>query len=83
MLRRKGSLMMFWIVIVVRRTRTLTPSTQPQLVTPSNPVGESELVDAVMNEARKIPSDKSFYIGNINYFHKPLRHGKWAVTYQV
>lgn len=40
-------------------------------------------VDAVMNEARKIPSDKSFYIGNINYFHKPLRHGKWAVTYQV
>ncbi|XP_028763411.1 hydroxyproline O-galactosyltransferase GALT6-like [Neltuma alba] len=39
-------------------------------------------VDAVINEARKVPGDKSFYIGNINHFHKPLRHGKWAVTYQ-
>ncbi|KAI9086430.1 hypothetical protein K1719_031514 [Acacia pycnantha] len=39
-------------------------------------------VDAVINEARKVPGDRSFYIGNINHFHKPLRHGKWAVTYK-
>ncbi|KAL9682644.1 hypothetical protein QQ045_014446 [Rhodiola kirilowii] len=38
-------------------------------------------VDAVIDEARKL-RDKSFYIGNINYYHKPLRHGKWAVTYK-
>ena len=40
-------------------------------------------VDAVLAEARKVPNDRSFYIGNINYYHKPLRHGKWAVTYEV
>ncbi|KAL2340834.1 hypothetical protein Fmac_008774 [Flemingia macrophylla] len=39
-------------------------------------------VDAVINEARKVPDGTSFYIGNINYYHKPLRYGKWAVTYE-
>ncbi|KAK7281842.1 hypothetical protein RIF29_10155 [Crotalaria pallida] len=39
-------------------------------------------VDAVIDEARKVPDDMSFYIGNINYYHKPLRSGKWAVTYE-
>nr|KJB08378.1 hypothetical protein B456_001G079300 [Gossypium raimondii] len=39
-------------------------------------------VDAVMNEAKKGNGDRSFYIGNINYYHKPLRFGKWAVTYE-
>ncbi|KAH6756379.1 Galactosyltransferase family protein [Perilla frutescens var. hirtella] len=38
-------------------------------------------VDAVMREVNK-QSGKSFYVGNINYYHKPLRHGKWAVTYE-
>ncbi|XP_057777057.1 hydroxyproline O-galactosyltransferase GALT6-like [Salvia miltiorrhiza] len=38
-------------------------------------------VDAVMGEVNK-QSDRSFYIGNINYYHNPLRHGKWAVTYE-
>lgn len=40
-------------------------------------------VDAVLGEARKIPEGESFYVGNINYFHKPLRSGKWAVTPEV
>lgn len=40
-------------------------------------------VDAVIKEAKKVNRDKSLYIGNINYYHKPLRHGKWAVTYEV
>ncbi|OIW17241.1 hypothetical protein TanjilG_00204 [Lupinus angustifolius] len=39
-------------------------------------------LDAVIDEARKVPDDMSFYIGNINYYHKPLRSGKWAVTYE-
>nr|GMC60444.1 hydroxyproline O-galactosyltransferase GALT6-like [Ipomoea batatas]GMD03415.1 hydroxyproline O-galactosyltransferase GALT6-like [Ipomoea batatas] len=39
-------------------------------------------LDAVVKEVNKIPKDKSFYIGNINYYHKPLRSGKWAVTYE-
>ncbi|OMP01001.1 hypothetical protein CCACVL1_03205 [Corchorus capsularis] len=38
-------------------------------------------VDAVIKEARKV-GDKSLYIGNMNYYHKPLRNGKWAVTYE-
>uniref|UniRef100_A0A7N0VML4 Galectin domain-containing protein n=1 Tax=Kalanchoe fedtschenkoi TaxID=63787 RepID=A0A7N0VML4_KALFE len=39
-------------------------------------------VDAVIDEARKLQS-RSFYMGNINYRHKSLRRGKWAVTYKV
>ncbi|KAL8518854.1 hypothetical protein ACS0TY_009989 [Phlomoides rotata] len=39
-------------------------------------------IDAVMKEVNKIQNGRSFYIGNINYYHKPLRHGKWAVTYE-
>ena len=40
-------------------------------------------VDAVIKEAKKLHEDKSLYVGNINYYHKPLRYGKWAVTYEV
>ena len=40
-------------------------------------------IDAIINEAKKVPENKSLYIGNINYYHKPLRSGKWAVTYEV
>lgn len=40
-------------------------------------------VDTVLKEAHKVGEDKSLYIGNINYHHKPLRYGKWAVTYEV
>lgn len=40
-------------------------------------------VDAVIKEANKVANDRSLYIGNINYYHKPLRYGKWAVTYEV
>ncbi|GJR50216.1 hydroxyproline O-galactosyltransferase GALT6-like protein [Tanacetum coccineum] len=39
-------------------------------------------VDAVLSEANKIEDGKSMYLGNINYYHKPLRYGKWAVTYE-
>ncbi|KAH9607308.1 hypothetical protein KSS87_016803 [Heliosperma pusillum] len=39
-------------------------------------------VDAILREANKVPDNKSLYVGNINYYHKPLRHGKWAVTYE-
>ncbi|OWM90456.1 hydroxyproline O-galactosyltransferase GALT6-like [Punica granatum] len=39
-------------------------------------------VDAVLDEAKKVPVGSSLYIGNINYYHKPLRYGKWAVTYE-
>ncbi|KAK1422326.1 hypothetical protein QVD17_25362 [Tagetes erecta] len=39
-------------------------------------------VDAVLNEASKIGDGKSLYVGNINYYHKPLRYGKWSVTYE-
>ncbi|KAK4437128.1 Hydroxyproline O-galactosyltransferase GALT6 [Sesamum alatum] len=39
-------------------------------------------VDAIIDEAKKVPESRSLYIGNINYYHKPLRSGKWAVTYE-
>lgn len=40
-------------------------------------------LDSVMAEIKKIPEDKSFYMGNMNYYHRPLREGKWAVSYEV
>ncbi|KAH7675446.1 Glycosyl transferase family 31 protein [Dioscorea alata] len=39
-------------------------------------------VDSVIKEVKKIPSGRSLYVGNMNYYHKPLRSGKWAVTYE-
>ncbi|CAH8390902.1 unnamed protein product [Eruca vesicaria subsp. sativa] len=39
-------------------------------------------VDAVIHEAEKVKGRSSLYIGNINFYHKPLRTGKWAVTYE-
>ncbi|CAN8304301.1 unnamed protein product [Cochlearia groenlandica] len=39
-------------------------------------------VDAVIQEAEKVRGRDSLYIGNINFYHKPLRTGKWAVTYE-
>ncbi|XP_018442724.2 hydroxyproline O-galactosyltransferase GALT4 [Raphanus sativus] len=39
-------------------------------------------VDAVIQEAEKVKESDSLYIGNINFYHKPLRTGKWAVTYE-
>ena len=40
-------------------------------------------VDAVLEEAERINSKKSIYVGKLNYNHQPLRSGKWAVTYEV
>lgn len=40
-------------------------------------------VDAVLEEARQVNSHKSLYAGKMNYYHKPLRSGKWAVSYEV
>ncbi|KAL4559247.1 hypothetical protein LXL04_031382 [Taraxacum kok-saghyz] len=39
-------------------------------------------VDAVLKEANKVDNGNSLYLGNINYYHKPMRYGKWAVTYE-
>ncbi|KAF5443245.1 hypothetical protein F2P56_035817 [Juglans regia] len=39
-------------------------------------------VTAVIKEVRKVDKGRSLYIGNMNYHHKPLRLGKWAVTYE-
>ncbi|XP_078432801.1 galactosyltransferase family protein [Wolffia australiana] len=38
-------------------------------------------VDAVMQAIQKSPSE-SLYMGNLNVYHRPLRSGKWAVTFQ-
>ena len=40
-------------------------------------------LDSIITEVNKVQSGRSFYIGNINIHHRPLRHGKWAVTYEV
>jgi len=40
-------------------------------------------VDSMISEVRKVRNGRSLYIGNMNFHHKPLRNGKWAVTYEV
>jgi len=40
-------------------------------------------VDAVTEEVGSADGEKSLYAGKINYYHKPLRAGKWAVTHEV
>ncbi|KAK4795961.1 hypothetical protein SAY86_028287 [Trapa natans] len=39
-------------------------------------------IDAVLKEIDGISSKKSLYMGNLNLLHRPLRTGKWAVTYE-
>ncbi|KAI3860439.1 hypothetical protein MKX03_010877 [Papaver bracteatum] len=39
-------------------------------------------VDTVLKEIKGISSEKSLYMGNLNLLHRPLRSGKWAVTYE-
>ncbi|KAF6981985.1 hypothetical protein CFC21_000427 [Triticum aestivum] len=39
-------------------------------------------IDSVLDQVKKVKSDKSVYVGSINYYHRPLRSGKWAVTYE-
>ena len=40
-------------------------------------------IDAVLKEVNRLSRGQPLYIGNLNYFHKPLKVGKWAVTYEV
>ncbi|KAF8681863.1 hypothetical protein HU200_045308 [Digitaria exilis] len=39
-------------------------------------------LDSVMAEVKKISDGKSLYLGNMNYYHRPLRVGKWAVSFE-
>ncbi|KAJ4981493.1 hypothetical protein NE237_032330 [Protea cynaroides] len=40
-------------------------------------------VDTVLNEIKAIShKKKSLYMGNLNLLHRPLRNGKWAVTFE-
>ncbi|KAF5203645.1 Hydroxyproline o-galactosyltransferase [Thalictrum thalictroides] len=39
-------------------------------------------VDTVLKEISGIPPKRSLYMGNLNLLHRPLRNGKWAVTYE-
>ncbi|GAB4829394.1 Hydroxyproline O-galactosyltransferase galt2 [Ancistrocladus abbreviatus] len=39
-------------------------------------------IDTVLREIEGISPQRSLYMGNLNLLHRPLRHGKWAVTYE-
>ncbi|XVE88444.1 hypothetical protein DITRI_Ditri19aG0070400 [Diplodiscus trichospermus] len=39
-------------------------------------------VDTVLKEIDGISPKRSLYMGNLNLLHRPLRNGKWAVTYE-
>ena len=40
-------------------------------------------VDTVLKEIEAVPEQKPLYMGNLNLLHRPLRNGKWAVTFEV
>lgn len=39
-------------------------------------------VDTVLKEIGGVSPNKSLYMGNLNLLHRPLRTGKWAVSFQ-
>ncbi|KAK8953548.1 putative beta-1,3-galactosyltransferase 20 [Platanthera guangdongensis] len=39
-------------------------------------------LDVVLREMNNAAGKKSLYMGNLNLLHRPLRSGKWAVTYE-
>lgn len=39
-------------------------------------------VETVLKELDKVAQTKSLYMGNLNLLHRPLRSGKWAVSYE-
>ncbi|XP_047330840.1 hydroxyproline O-galactosyltransferase GALT2-like [Impatiens glandulifera] len=39
-------------------------------------------VDTVLKEIDGVSPDRPLYMGNLNLQHRPLRSGKWAVTYE-
>ncbi|CAN6291464.1 unnamed protein product [Urochloa humidicola] len=39
-------------------------------------------IKSVLDQVKTVQSGKSMYVGNINYYHRPLRSGKWSVTYE-
>ncbi|KAL6567276.1 Hydroxyproline O-galactosyltransferase galt2 [Orobanche gracilis] len=39
-------------------------------------------VDTVLKDIEGMPSGGSLYLGNLNLLHRPLRSGKWAVSYE-
>lgn len=40
-------------------------------------------VDTILQEIEGVSPRNSVYMGNLNLQHRPLRAGKWAVTYEV
>ncbi|CAN4082009.1 unnamed protein product [Withania somnifera] len=40
-------------------------------------------IDAVLREIQRVPPGRSLYMGNLNLLHRPLRTGKWAVSYEI
>ncbi|URD80976.1 Galactoside-binding lectin, partial [Musa troglodytarum] len=39
-------------------------------------------VDVVLKEIKRVSQEKPLYMGNLNLLHRPLRHGKWAVSFE-
>ncbi|WOL15708.1 hydroxyproline O-galactosyltransferase GALT2-like [Canna indica] len=39
-------------------------------------------LDIVLKEINRIATKRPLYMGNINLLHRPLRNGKWAVTFE-
>lgn len=40
-------------------------------------------IDAILKDIEDASPESSLYLGNLNLLHRPLRAGKWAVTYEV
>lgn len=90
----RSTLLWFAFVKTLRKLKTLfldlslvLPSVQVQNVTAEYIMKCDDdtfvRVDSVLEEVQATSIGEGLYLGSMNEFHRPLRTGKWAVTFEV
>lgn len=40
-------------------------------------------IETVLKDIENMSPERPLYLGNLNLLHRPLRTGKWAVSFEV
>ncbi|RRT56613.1 hypothetical protein BHE74_00029571 [Ensete ventricosum] len=71
--------------LVVLKTIAICDYGVHNLTTPYIMKGDDDTfirIDVVLKEIKRISQKRPLYMGNLNLLHRPLRSGKWAVSYE-
>ncbi|CAL9136133.1 unnamed protein product [Musa acuminata var. zebrina] len=71
--------------LVVLKTIAICNYGVHNLTTPYIMKGDDDTfirIDVVLKEIKRISQKRPLYMGNLNLLHRPLRSGKWAVSYE-